>query len=412
MHRIKKYLIILILVAIFGEIYFYPLNSTLRFSAGIIILNLVILIYDDISQFGISILSGISVFILRSVIGLLFSSMSFIEIIMLNFPSFFYYIMYGILAELTTIRQRKDQFVTTILILIFIDTISNICEFIIRNKGLALSVVQLLLLVAISRSIIAYSIYLLYKKQELLISTREHQKRYTQLNILVSNIQAEMFYLKKSMHDIEKVMSKSYQLYEKYKEDEILKESTLDIAREVHEIKKDYYRVLNGFGDFLDSFEKNGTMRLSDMAVIIRENTYRYLKEKNKDLSIHFHFKDNLELEKYYNLFTIINNLIINAIDACKNKGIIEITQESNRDSLFFYVKDNGEGIEQDMIPYIFNPGFTTKYDENSGEPSTGIGLAHVKNIVDDFGGTIDVISHVNKGTTFKVTLPKNTLVR
>lgn len=412
MNRIKKNLTILTLVALFGEIYFYPFNSTLRFSAGIIILNLVILIYDDLSQFWISILSGLGVFIIRSFVNVLFSAMPSSEIFILNFPSFFYYIMYGILAQLTNIHKRKDLFVTPILILTFIDTFSNICEFIIRNKSLAFPVVQALILVAISRSIIAYSIYLLYKKQELLISTREHQKRYSQLNLLVSNIQAEMFYLKKSMHDIEKVMSKSYQLYEKYKENEVLKESTLDIAREVHEIKKDYYRVLNGFGDFLNTFEKNGTMRLSDMSVIIRENTYRYLKERNKNISIQFHFKDNFELEKYYNLFTIINNLIINAIDACEDKGMIEITEESDTKHLFFYVKDNGEGIEQDVIPYIFNPGFTTKYDEKSGKPSTGIGLAHVKNIVDDFGGTIDVVSHTNKGTTFKITLPKNILVR
>ncbi len=64
-------------------------------------------------------------------------------------------------------------------------------------------------------------------------------------------------------------------------------------------------------------------------------------------------------------------------------------------------------------MPYIFNPGFTTKFDQNTGgEPSTGIGLAHVKNIVEHLKGTIIVESKKNIGTTFKISIPLDSLGR
>ncbi|QEK12398.1 sensor histidine kinase [Crassaminicella thermophila] len=412
MNKIKKNIIFIATVALFGEIYFYPFHSSLRFSAGIIALNLIMLIDEDISPFSISFFSGIAVFLVRSLFRIFFSSMPFGEIIALHFPSIFYYIIYGAITQLTHIRKHKNQFITPIVLLAFTDTISNIFEIFSRNQLVSLQIIQLMILVGIARSIIAYFIYLVYKKQELFLLTREHQKRYSQLNILIADIQAEMFYLKKSTHDIEQVMGKSYQLYEEYKCDKVLKEKILDIAREIHEIKKDYYRVLSGFESFLKTFEKNGTMMLSDMLVIIRGNTCRYLKENGKDISIDFDFKNDFQLQKYYHLFTILNNLIINAIDACKAMGRIKVTQESDMNNVIFYVKDNGEGIDKDILPYIFNPGFTTKYDEKSGKPSTGIGLSHVKNIVTELQGNIEVKSKLNEGTIFKVIVPKNSLVR
>lgn len=411
MSKFKKYLVFITAVALFGELYFHPFNSSLRFSAGIIVLNLIILIDENSSPLSVSYLSGIGVFLVRIFIRIFVSSMSFGDSIALHFPSIVYYIVYGLFVISVNIRKRKDQFIASIILLAFADSISNLFEIMVRNQQITSHLIQMIILVGIARSIIAYFIYLLYKKQELFLLTREHQKRYSQLNILISDIQAEMFYLKKSSHDIEEVMRKSYHLYENYKHDESLKEKTLDIAREIHEIKKDYYRVLNGFENFLKTFEKNGTMMLSDMLVIIRENTHRYLIENQKNIYLNFDFKDDFELQKYYHLFTILNNLIINAIDACKERGLIHITEESNTNNIIFYVRDNGEGIDEDILPFIFNPGFTTRYDKKSGESSTGIGLSHVKNIIDEFQGSIEVNSYIDQGTTFKILIPKNSLI-
>lgn len=413
MKKHKKYLLPIICVALFGEIYFYPFRSSFRFSAGIIVLNLILLIFDDISEVKIALLSGVSVFILRSAVDILVERGTLQYIYQQNFPSAMYYVFYGALAALFAITKYKGNTITGILLFSAVDSLSNIIEALIRDGYISFSRVQIIVLVGLVRSITAYIIYIIYKNQELFIQKREHQKRYSQLNLLVSDIQAEMFYLKKSMVDIEKVMSKSYKLYEKYKDDKELQEDTLDIAREVHEIKKDYNRVLGGFESFLKKFETNDLMTLGDMKAIIEENTNRYLESKglNNNINIEFDFRDNFSLSKYYSLFTVLNNLIVNAMDACASKGKIKVTQTSDNNNIYFHVEDNGEGIDEEILPYIYNPGFTTKYYHDTGKASTGIGLAHVKNIVEELGGNIKVKSKPGEGTTFTVSLPKNSLL-
>lgn len=409
MNKTKKYLLAIIAVAFLSEIYFYPFTSELRFSVGVIALNLTILINDDISELKLSILCGIAVFIIRNVLTVLLHSTTIQGAIALDFPALVYYIIFGLLAFATKVKNDKENLIKTIFLLTFIDSFSNVFEAIMRDN-ISFNVVKIIVLAGITRSFIAYFIYWFYKKQELFILSREHQKRYTQLNKLVSDIQAEMFYLKKSMTDIENVMSKSYKLYETYKEDEVLKEKTLNISREVHEIKKDYYRVIKGFESFLKNFENDDKMTLADVFGIIRDNTNRYLNENNKMIKLYFDFKDDFTLKNYYYLFSMLNNLIINSIDACKDNDSIRVLQSSDEERIFFEVIDTGDGIEEEILPYIFNPGFTTKYDQVTGKPSTGIGLSHIQNIIEDLNGDIKIRSKTNKGTNIKLIIPKKSL--
>lgn len=411
MKKFKKYLIFALTVAAFGEIYFYPFNSTLRFSTAIIVMNVVLLVDEEISPSLLCISSGIAVLLQRSIFGIVFYSVPLQEVFVLHGPAIAYYIVYGGLVFLFKIQENKNHFISTIIFLAFSDIISNTIEIFMRHDEFLGHTLQIFMLVGFVRSISAYLIFLFYKRQELFLITQEGRKRYSQLNLLVSSIQAEMFYLKKSAHDIENIMRKSYALYEDYKEDTELKERTLNIALEIHEVKKDYYRVLNGFESFLEDFEENGKMVISDMFAIIRENTYRYLKEGNIATTMFFHYRDNFQIQKYYHLFTILNNLIINGIDACGGEGKIQVLQKSDDDYIIFQVIDDGEGVEEEILPYIFNPGFTTKYDERSGTPSTGIGLSHVKGMVKELEGEINVSSEKNKGTIFEVIIPKKILI-
>ena len=314
MLKTKKYIVISLIVSLFAEIYFYPLESQLKFSVGVIIFNLSVLIMDDMSEVKMAFLCGLAIFIMRNIFGILLSQYGIIDIIASNFPSLVYYLIYGAFIKLTKVRKYKDRIVNTILLLTLIDSISNIFEALMRN-GINLYSIRIIFLAGFIRAFLSYLVYLTYNKQKLFIIDSEHQQRYTELNLLISNIQAEMFYLKKSMKDIEKVMSKSYCLYETYKYNDDLREKTLDIAREVHEIKKDHYRILKGFESLIDNFENQDAMTLSSIFTIINDNTSRYIKESNKEIVISFQFKNDFTIRAYYNLFVILNNLIINSID-------------------------------------------------------------------------------------------------
>lgn len=102
----------------------------------------------------------------------------------------------------------------------------------------------------------------------------------------------------------------------------------------------------------------------------------------------------------------VILNLVINAIDAMPDGGILRLkTTPPSPDEPGFVrleVADTGCGIPPENLERIFEAFFTTK-KEKSG---TGLGLSVTKQIVDNHGGKIQVTSTVGKGTTFTILLP------
>ncbi|WP_395053117.1 sensor histidine kinase [Flavobacterium sp.] len=102
-------------------------------------------------------------------------------------------------------------------------------------------------------------------------------------------------------------------------------------------------------------------------------------------------------------LVRIITNLIKNAIQAIPDEQddkLIVVAVNKYENEVKITVKDNGIGIEQENIERIFEPKFTTK---NSG---MGLGLGIIKNIIENYKGTITFETEYRKGTTFIVSLP------
>jgi len=114
----------------------------------------------------------------------------------------------------------------------------------------------------------------------------------------------------------------------------------------------------------------------------------------------------------------IITNLCVNARDAITGVGKVTIeTENTVFDDVYcavhqgsacgeyvtLTVNDTGCGIRKEDIDYVFEPFFTTK-DVGKG---TGLGLATVYGIVRQNGGFINVQSEADKGTTFKISLPR-----
>jgi two-component system sensor histidine kinase YcbA len=90
-----------------------------------------------------------------------------------------------------------------------------------------------------------------------------------------------------------------------------------------------------------------------------------------------------------------------------KKRGLVKMKIEKEVDEYVFIVSDNGTGISSSNLDFIFNPGFSTKYNEETGSICRGIGLTLVKDLVQDvFKGNIAVESTKNKGTTFTIRMP------
>ena len=73
-------------------------------------------------------------------------------------------------------------------------------------------------------------------------------------------------------------------------------------------------------------------------------------------------------------------------------------------------VNDNGSGISEKNKRFIFEPGFTTKFDQ-TGIASNGIGLSYIKNVIENIGGRLNLLdtAETNK-TSFEIQLPVTSL--
>jgi len=99
-------------------------------------------------------------------------------------------------------------------------------------------------------------------------------------------------------------------------------------------------------------------------------------------------------------LSQVINNIVINAVQAMPAGGRIDVVMERKDASIVVQVKDTGRGIERENLERIFDPFFTTK------ESGTGLGLVIASNIMRASGGFINVASEPGKGSTFSLTYP------
>ncbi|WP_053955567.1 PAS domain-containing sensor histidine kinase [Inediibacterium massiliense] len=94
-----------------------------------------------------------------------------------------------------------------------------------------------------------------------------------------------------------------------------------------------------------------------------------------------------------------IVNIIKNGIQAVDNYGIIQIkVQGVESNNVMISIKDNGNGMDEDVVDKIFNPFFSTKED------GTGLGLSIVHKIIKDNNGNISVKSQKEEGTDFILT--------
>ncbi|MNI76716.1 Sensor protein ZraS [compost metagenome] len=84
------------------------------------------------------------------------------------------------------------------------------------------------------------------------------------------------------------------------------------------------------------------------------------------------------------------------------NEGELLIEAHENRGNIRVVIKDNGTGICNNNIHYVFDPYFTTKKRSRN----FGLGLSYCYNVIQKHGGKIEIYSESNKGTTVSISFP------
>jgi two-component system sensor histidine kinase ArlS len=150
---------------------------------------------------------------------------------------------------------------------------------------------------------------------------------------------------------------------------------------------------------FVKSDEVKAKTLISD---IIEEIGHR-LEEKNLDLQLLFQQDIVLKNVNHDLLFQLFYNLINNAIKYNKLNGKIEIKDIYLNGIYTIVIEDNGIGISETDLPYIFDRFRKSNLKENVGY---GLGLSIVKTIATYHGLKIEVTSKIKEGTVFKISFP------
>ncbi len=182
-------------------------------------------------------------------------------------------------------------------------------------------------------------------------------------------------------------------------------------------VRRNLDRVMGLINQILD-FRKiqNNKMKLTveeiNFAEFTRICSSNFLETAHAK-NIGFHMVDEskntriwVDPERYE---SILSNLLSNAFKFTPSGKSITVKTEIRQNTAVLSVIDEGIGIEQEKINFIFDRFFSISTLRNITQKSTGIGLDLVKKLVDLHHGSIHVVSQVSKGSTFEITFKLGT---
>jgi len=181
--------------------------------------------------------------------------------------------------------------------------------------------------------------------------------------------------------------------------DEVFRESTSTMLAEIGNLKT----IITRFSDF--SKMPTPEMQKADLNALIKDTVKLFepqLPKTGKGISVKVELDAALPIIEAdpVLLRRVFENLLLNAVEAMPNGGILTLQTEQLSSSVAVEVSDTGTGIMAEEADRLFTPYYTTK---NHG---TGLGLAIAQSVISDHQGKISVRSKPGEGTTFRIELP------
>ena len=412
---IQRMMIIAIVVASTSQLYLAVWAEGFRVSAAAILYPVLLMSLMRSSHFpNTGLVTGLFVMITRIILDLA-AGIELTQALLLEYPGGVFYFCYDCLLCMMIRDRRSVSYMQVGVALCTCDICANALNLLLSGgkDSLAESYTLLPLLgLGAARGALAALILRIGHYYHQLLQHQEHERRYQRLFIMTAELKNELYFLKKDSEDIEGVMARAYQLYERLGElgvPEEEKSLALSIAREVHEIKKDNLRIIRGIeGELADVYDEE-EMRISDLFRILEDSTRRLLGEQHSEVQLVCRYEDDVKIIEHYRLLSVIKNLVTNAVEAVQSagsQGTVLVEGFLKHGALILRVSDNGPGISPRAKNNLFKVGYSTKFDPDTGNISRGVGLPAVKFIIEELGGEIHVESTPGNGAQFTVSLP------
>jgi two-component system sensor histidine kinase YcbA len=412
---LKKISIITLLDAITSQIYIgYDLNG-FRISMSVIILPIYYYFNPTLNPILTSLFIGSFGLIFRGIIGMGIYG-SFFSALQADFPIFIFDVSYGFIYYFLVYAAREKTLSKWILTIWLADFASNLFELAVRIGPLLgdkIKFVDTLITVAFIRTAIAAAAVFILKYYNIILMKDEQYERFKSMYTVLSDLKSEIYFMQNNMEYIEQVMGEAYELYERLAEgrDPVSHQLSLKIAKDVHEIKKNYFKVIEGIDKIGTPQNRYGAFRVRELLDIV----VRFFKNESVNAKIELNIIDHLSSDHtvtdHFLFVSVIRNLISNSIEAIRDsnrEGRIDMILTEDEENLILTVRDNGPGIKKKDVEAIFEPGFSTKFNPSTGDIYRGLGLTLVQDIVEmRFGGRISVRSTEGEGTEFIVAIDK-----
>jgi len=414
--KIFIYTILIIAVCIGGEFLFFPVEDDVRISFGTPVFFFFLLWSKRLKPIHSGALVGIAVVLFRSLLSVLGTEQAtWTESLLYHANVSSYYFTYGIFFYLLKPRRFYDRPIIIAFIGMVIEDIAFVASVSSRyfyiGELVTLKTLLTMFTVSFFRSFFVLSFFNYFLIREANATEAIYKQKNEEMLLVVSNLFVEMVQLKKSMNNAEVITKACYDLYRNLMNDQNhYAKDALYIAGEVHEIKKDHQRIYSGLSKLKVKEQSSDLMEIEDIIQIVIESNQRYSKMLGKSIQIEATILGEHPVYNSFIVLSLINNLITNSIEAINETGTISVIVEKNEENVSFQIQDNGPGIPLNKQTLVFEPGYTTKYN-SSGVASNGIGLSHIKEVIEELKGEIKLKSDQERqDTTFVIVLPIKTI--
>lgn len=143
---------------------------------------------------------------------------------------------------------------------------------------------------------------------------------------------------------------------------------------------------------------------------LMKESQLKYAElVQDKGIGFSAEAEEDVELAVDRNkIWSVLDNLVYNAIRYTKEGGSISLRIGRNGDRIELKAEDTGEGIGPEHLPHIFERFYKVSPERGEKDGSSGLGLYIVRTAVEAMGGTVEVESTPGKGTVFTIQFPVN----